>query len=142
VVDCNLDRPRLHGFFGRPNFSGLTSALDGAGGLEGHGFDAGPEAPGLRVIPTGPVPPGARSLARSPRLLHAVRALGETRDVVLLDAPVAGEILGRTQLWVRFDGLLLVVHASRTPKGVARGVADALLDARLNLLGVVLNGHV
>jgi len=142
VVDCNLDRPRLHGFFGRPNFTGLTSALQGGGDLEGYGFDAGAGAPGLRVIPTGPVPPGSGALARSPRLLRAVRGLGETRDVVLLDAPVVGGILARTQLWGRFDGLLLVVHATRTPKGVARGAADALLDARLNLLGVVLNGHV
>jgi Mrp family chromosome partitioning ATPase len=35
---------------------------------------------------------------------------------------------------------LLVVHASRTPKSVARQTADDLLDAGVNLLGVVLNG--
>lgn len=142
VVDCNLDRPRLHGFFGRPNFTGLTSALEGGGDLEGYGFDAGEGVLGMRVIPTGPVPTGSAALARSPRLLNGVRGLAEGRDVVLLDAPVVGTILARTQLWGRFGGLLLVVHATRTPKGVARAAADALLDARLNLLGVVLNGHV
>jgi Mrp family chromosome partitioning ATPase len=62
--------------------------------------------------------------------------------VVLLDAPVAGEVLAIPSLWGSFDGVLLVVHASRTPKGVARGLTDALLDARVNLFGVVLNGHV
>ena len=35
---------------------------------------------------------------------------------------------------------LLVVHASRTPKDVAREAADDLLAAGVNLLGVVLNG--
>jgi protein-tyrosine kinase len=35
---------------------------------------------------------------------------------------------------------LLVVHASRTPKSVARETTDDLLDAGANLLGVVLNG--
>lgn len=143
VVDCNLDRPRLHKFFGRPNFTGLTSALGGGGDLEGYGFEAGEGVlRGMRVIPTGPVPAGSAALARSPRLLKGVRALAEGQDVVLLDAPVVGGILARTQLWGRFGGLLLVVHAARTPKGVARAAADALLDARLNLLGVVLNGHV
>jgi len=39
-----------------------------------------------------------------------------------------------------FDGVLLVVHASRTSKNTAREVTEDLLDAGVNLLGVVLNG--
>ena len=139
VVDCNLDRPHLHHCFGRPNFIGLTSALEGDRDLEDYGFDA---VPNLRVIPTGPVLPGSWTFANSPKLVGAVRTLRESRDVVLLDAPVAGEVLIAPNLWGSFDGLLLVVHATRTPKGVARGFIDALLDAQVNLLGVVLNGHV
>ena len=139
IVDCNLERPHLHHLFGRPNFTGLTSALGSDRVLESYGFEA---APNLQVVPTGPVLPGSRALADSPKLVEAVRVLGEKRDVVLLDAPVASEVLAAPNLWGSFDGVLLVVHASRTPKGVARGFTDALLDARLNLFGVVLNGHV
>ena len=139
IVDCNLDRPHLHTLFGRPNFTGLTSALGNDKPLGDYGFEA---APSLRVIPTGPVLPGLRPLANSPKLTEAVRTLGENRDVVLLDAPVASQVLAAPNLWGSFDGILLVVHATRTPKGVARGFTDALLDARVNLFGVVLNGHV
>ena len=142
VLDCNLDRPHLHRPFGRPNFSGLTSALEGDSGLENYGFEV---APNLRIVPTGPVLPGLPGswiLPNSPKLVGAVRNLGESRDVVLLDAPVASEVLGAPNFWGSFDGVLLVVHATRTPKGVARGFTDALLDARINLFGVVLNGHV
>jgi protein-tyrosine kinase len=139
IVDCNLDRPHLHTLFGRPNFTGLTSALGNDKPLGDYGFEA---APSLRVIPTGPVLPGLRPLANSPKLTEAVRTLGETKDVVLLDAPVASQVLAAPNLWGSFDGILLVVHATRTPKGVARGFTDALLDARVNLFGVVLNGHV
>jgi protein-tyrosine kinase len=139
IVDCNLYRPQLHRWFGRPNFAGLTSALEGGSSLDNYGFDA---APNLRVIPTGPVLPGPWGLANSPRLAGVVRALEENRDVVLLDAPVASEVLAAPDLWGSFDGVLLVVHATRTPKGVARGFTDALLGARMELFGVVLNGHV
>jgi protein-tyrosine kinase len=139
IVDCNLDRPHLHRCFDRPNFTGLTSALEGNRDLEGYGFDA---APNLRVIPSGPVSPGSWTLANLPKLVGVVRALAEKRDVVLLDAPVANEVLAAPSLWGSFDGVLLVVHAASTPKGVARGLTDALLDARVNLFGVVLNGHV
>lgn len=139
IVDCNLDRPQLHRWFGRPNFAGLTSALEGGNSLDNYGFDA---APNLRVIPTGPVLPGPWGLANSPKLAGVIRALEENRDVVLLDAPVASEVLAAPDLWGSFDGVLLVVHATRTPKGVARGFTDALLGARMELFGVVLNGHV
>jgi protein-tyrosine kinase len=140
VLDCNLDRPHLHRYFGRPNFTGLTSALERGGDLENYGFEA---APNLRIIPTGPVLVGSqRAFANPPKLVGAVRTLEEKRDVVLLDAPVTGEVLAAPNLWGSFDGVLLVVHAARTPKGVARGFTDALLDARVNLFGVVLNGHV
>jgi len=142
LVDCNLDQPHLHRPFGRPNFIGLTSALEGGGSLGDYGFEA---APNLRVIPTGPILPGLPGswvLPNSPRLVEAIRDLGESRDVVLLDAPVASEVLDAPNFWGSFDGVLLVVHATRTPKGVARGFTDALLDARINLFGVVLNGHV
>ncbi|HEX2098599.1 MAG TPA: CpsD/CapB family tyrosine-protein kinase [Rubrobacteraceae bacterium] len=142
LVDCNLDQPHLHRPFGRPNFTGLTSVLEGSGSLENYGFEA---APNLRVIPTGPVLPGLPGswvLPNSPKLVEAIRDLGESRDVVLLDAPVASEVLDAPSFWGSFDGVLLVVHATRTPKGVARGFTDALLDARINLFGVVLNGHV
>jgi protein-tyrosine kinase len=139
IVDCNLERPQLHRWFGRPNFTGLTSALEGGSSLDAYGFDAGPN---LRIFPTGPVLPGPWGLANSPKIAETVRGLEETPDVILLDAPLVGEVLAAPGLWGSFDGILLVVHATRTPKGVARGFTDALLDARMELFGVVLNGHV
>jgi protein-tyrosine kinase len=138
VIDCNLDQPHLHRYFDRPNFTGLTSALEGRD-LENYGFDA---MANLRIIPTGPVLPGSWAFANSPKLIEAVQTFTKSRDVILLDAPVAGEVLDAPNLWGSFDGVLLVVHATRTPKGVARGFTDALLDARVNLFGVVLNGRV
>ncbi len=139
IVDCNLDQPYLHRCFDRPNFTGLTSALEGGRDLENYGFDA---APNLRIIPTGPVLSASWNLANLPKLVGAVRGLEEKTDVVILDAPVADEVLAAPNFWGSFDGVLLVVHATRTPKGVARSLTDALLDARVDLFGVVLNGHV
>jgi protein-tyrosine kinase len=60
--------------------------------------------------------------------------------VVILDAPVAGSVLRSRNLSEGFDGILLVVHASRTSKSTARATTDDMLDAGVNLLGVVLNG--
>lgn len=137
VVDCNLERPHLHRALGEPNFVGLTSALDGEKPLEDLGFSPVPE---LLVVPTGPVPLDPAARLKSGRFVEAVRELHESRELVLLDAPTAGSLLEFPTLCRGFDGVLLVVHASRTLKSAARAATDDLLEAGVNLLGVVLNG--
>ncbi|BBL80017.1 tyrosine protein kinase [Rubrobacter xylanophilus] len=137
VVDCNLDRPHLHRVVGGANFVGLTSGLDGRRPLESYGREV---LPGLLVVPTGPVTSSPRALLEGEGLVEAIRRLEEGREMVLLDAPVVGELLGSPALLGGFDGVLLVVHASRTSRRVAREATDDLVEAGANLLGVVLNG--
>jgi protein-tyrosine kinase len=137
VVDCNLENSQLHRTLGEPNFVGLTSGLDDSKTLEHHGYEV---VPGLLVVPTGPILSDPASILEDEGVLKALRHLRNSRDLVLLDAPVAGGVLGSPSLLGGFDGVLLVVHASRTPKVAAREAADDLLAAGVNLLGVVLNG--
>jgi Mrp family chromosome partitioning ATPase len=122
---------------GEPNFVGLTSGLDGSKTLEHYGYEV---IPGLLVVPTGPVLADPAARLEEEGVVEAVRGLEKSRDLVLLDAPVAGRVLRSPNLSGGFDGVLLVVHASRTPKSVARETTDDLSEAGVNLLGVVLNG--
>jgi protein-tyrosine kinase len=138
VVDCNLENPCLHRMLGEPNFVGLTSGLKGDKALEHYGHEA---LPGFLVVPTGPVPSDPAPLEGG-KFVELVRGLEAGRDVVLLDAPVAGRVLMSPNLSGGFDGVLLVIHASRTSKSAARETTDDLLDAGTNLLGVVLNGVI
>ena len=137
VVDCNLENARLHKMLGEPNFVGLTSGLDDGKTLEHYGYEV---IPGLLAVPTGPVLSDPAILLEDVGVAEAVRGLRESRDLVLLDAPVVGGVLRSPGLLGGFDGVLLVVHASRTPRAVAREATDDLLAAGVNLLGVVLNG--
>jgi protein-tyrosine kinase len=137
IVDCNLENPHLHRMLGEPNFVGLTSGLDGSKTLEHYGYEV---IPGLLVVPTGPVLADPAARLEEEGVVEAVRGLQKSRDLVLLDAPVAGRVLRSPSLSGGFDGILLVVHASRTPKSVARETTDDLVEAGVNLLGVVLNG--
>ena len=137
IVDFNLEDPQLHRVLGEPNFVGLTSGLDGSKPLEHYGHEV---VPGLLVVPTGPVLLDPASRLEDEGIVEAVRGLQKGRDLVLLDAPVAGRLIRSPNLSGGFDGVLLVVHASRTPKSVARETTDDLLEAGANLLGVVLNG--
>jgi protein-tyrosine kinase len=137
VVDCNFENPRLHRILGEPNFVGLTSGLDDSKTLEHYGYEV---IPGLLVVPTGPVLVDTVPMMENGSVKKAVRSLKKSRDVVLLDAPVAGGVLRSPSLLGGFDGVLLVVHASKTPKSIASEATEDLLAAGVNLLGVVLNG--
>ncbi|MDQ4126888.1 MAG: CpsD/CapB family tyrosine-protein kinase [Actinomycetota bacterium] len=137
VVDCNLDDPQLHRMLGESNFVGLTSGLDGRRSLEHYGYEA---VPGLLIVPTGPAPLDPSSRLGEASIVEAVSRLKESRDLVVLDAPVAGRVLRSPNFVGGFDGAVLVVHASRTPKRLASETTEDLLDAGVNLLGVVLNG--
>ena len=137
VVDCNLENPQLHRMLGEPNFVGLISGLGRDKTLEHYGHET---TPGLLIVPTGPLPPDPAARLETGGFVEAVRGLERSRDLVILDAPVAGEVLRSPNLSGGFDGILLVVHASRTSKRIARETTDDLLDEGANLLGVVLNG--
>ena len=138
VVDCNLENSQLHRMIGEPNFVGLTSGLEDNKTLEHHGYEV---IPGLLIVPTGPVLSDPAFILENEGVPKALRYLQESRDLVLLDAPVARGVLRSRNLSGGFDGVLLVIHASRTPKDAAREAADDLLAAGANLLGVVLNGY-
>ncbi|MGI8651004.1 MAG: CpsD/CapB family tyrosine-protein kinase [Rubrobacter sp.] len=137
IVDCNLREPSLHTMFGEPNFVGLTSGLSGNKPLADYGHEV---MPGLLVVPTGPVSPGSVAVARRRAFVEAIRGLEEGRDIVILDAPVVEEMVNTPGFARGFDGVLLVVHASRTSKQAARDATDELHEARAEVLGVVLNG--
>lgn len=137
VVDCNLENAQLHKMLGEPNFVGLTSGLDDGKTLEHYGYEV---IPGLLAVPTGPVLSDPAVLLEDLGVAEAVRGLRESRDLVLLDAPVVGGVLRSPGLLGGAGDVLLVVHAARTPRAVAREATDDLLAAGVNLLGVVLNG--
>ena len=139
ILDCDPEHPRLHRLFDKPNFTGLTNAISNGKSPAAYGFEV---SAGLWVVPTGPLLPDAGARMKSDALIGAVGVMREDFDVVLLDGPVAGEVLDSPVLSRGFDGVLLVIHAARTPKSDAREATDDLLDAGVNLLGVVLNGSV
>ncbi|WP_053057691.1 CpsD/CapB family tyrosine-protein kinase [Rubrobacter aplysinae] len=138
VLDCDLQRPRLHKMLGEPNFTGLTTALES----DAEPAECGHEpVPGLLVLPTGPIPESPVQSLEDMGLTRMVGGLREVHDVVLLDAPSYGGVRSSPVLSGGFDGVLLVVHSTRTGRKAAREAAESLEEAGAELLGVVLNGH-
>jgi capsular exopolysaccharide synthesis family protein len=135
IVDSDLRRPSLHTIFGVANERGLISML-----LE----DDAPAplvdtaVPGLRLLPSGPIPPNPSELLGSKRVEQAIERLRADADLLLFDAPPVLAVSDAAVLSRRVDAALLIVSAGRTKRDHANRAKQQLERAGARLLGVVL----
>jgi len=94
---------------------------------------------GLRLLPSGPLPPNPSELVGSRRMLEIIAWLSKAADMVLFDAPPIIAVTDAAVLASRVDGVLLVIKAGGTKRDHAQK-AKALLDkVNAHLVGAVLN---
>ncbi len=139
LLDCDLHRPRQHRIFGLGNGLGVSTALLGIDGVSLDEFlQAGP-LPNLRVMTSGPLPPNPAEVLGSARMRAILDEIGHSADLVILDSPPASVLADAAVLSRQADGVLLVLHAGRTSRDVARRTVAALQQVQAHVLGVVLN---
>ena len=138
VVDADLRRPYLHTLFRVPSDVGLTTMmLEDAALAEPPLCDT--SVPGLRVLPTGTLPPRPADLLGSRRMEALIAALRERADVVIFDAPPILAATDAVILATKLSGVLLVVSAGETRRESAQQAVERLRKVNANLLGAVLN---
>lgn len=135
AIDADLRRPSLHGLFGVPREQGLSNLLL-SGGSELPLEDTA--APGVRVLPSGPVPANPLEALGSPRLGQVLALAAAQADFVLVDTAPAAALADAAVIAPRLGGMLLVVCAGRTKRDLARRARERLERVNANLLGVVL----
>jgi protein-tyrosine kinase len=135
VVDAKFTNPSVHQLFGKDNLTGLLDAVQHSRG--GGSFAKKVEESNLWVLPAGD---GAQRGAVSQRDLSACLAqLKSEFEYVLIDAPPLNSKSELSAFAEVSDGAVLVVDSSGlTADAALRGRAK-LRNAKLRLLGMVLN---
>jgi capsular exopolysaccharide synthesis family protein len=136
IVDCDLRKPALHGFFGEANLAGLVNVL--------HGELSAEEAswvpiPGLRVLGAGPVPFNPTELLSSKRFSEFVQQARVKFDYVLVDSPPVRSVADAAIVATQGDGVLFVLDAQKTRKGALRQGMRSLEAVGARILGTVMN---
>jgi capsular exopolysaccharide synthesis family protein len=137
IVDADLRRPRLHRVFAVPKEPGLLECLEG----KMDPLDAVKNTPveNLKVIPAGGKVHSPAHLFEGDILSEILKKIRFYYDIVIVDCapiiPVSDPMLIASEV----DGVVLVVLAGRTPRNVVLRAKNILLDAKANLLGVVVN---
>ena len=138
VIDADLRRPGQHQLFGVQRDEGLANVLVGEAAAELPLQDT--QAPGVRLLASGPSPANPLETLASRRLDQVLALARAQADFVLVDTPPAGALADAAVLAPRVEGMLLVVSAGKTKRDLARRAREQLERVNANLLGVVLTG--
>ena len=158
VVDADMRRPRVHGYFGLPNRTGLSTVVagkarlgealqvvvlpdqetDSSGGEAQVSADAEAQGKRIYVVTSGPVPPNPGEIVTSKHLEAVLAELVKGSDMVLVDAPPFMVVGDAAPLAARTDGIMLVFKMGQVTKGMLKEARDFLAPLPSRKLGIVL----
>lgn len=155
VVDANMRRPALGGFFGLDDRTGVSDILSGHSQLSDAltivdvsrdvSIDAGSNGSGggaglLEVLPAGPIPADAAELLDSRAMTELLRELRTRADVVLVDAPPMLPVTDAMVLGTKVDAVVVVARARLASRPQLVALARALDACAAPRLGFVFVG--
>ena len=138
LIDANFRRPELHKVFGIDNAVGFSDVLDDVNTFAAAVRET--SVPNLSVMPTGAKPNNPTELLESQLLIDAVERALEEYDHVVFDSGPLLIVSESVALAPRVDGVVTVVRARSSSRGVLLRLRDTLRQVRAEHLGVVLNG--
>ena len=137
LVDANLRRGGFRQVFDHLKPEGLSNILTGEATLES--CVVATEMPGLELLGSGPMPPNPVELLDSERCKAFLREARSRYDHVILDTAPILVASDSIVLAPAVDGVILVVRANRSSKGLVRRASSLLTDVGAHIFGAVLN---
>jgi capsular exopolysaccharide synthesis family protein len=136
LIDVNLRSPSLHSVFRIDHVHGLSDIVT----RDGRGASPVKVGPGnLYLIPYGRNHSEPVILFQSNGFDQFLKAMKDSYDYVVLDAPPVLDFAECRVICSKVDGVVLVIESGKTNRQVAISAKRQLEDARGNILGVVLN---
>ena len=138
LLDCDLRRPSVHRHFDLENSEGLTTFLSGHQDI--NSLIASYEAcPNLKILTAGPRPANPADFLGSPEMRTMFEDLSERFDHIIVDSPPASSFADASIISTLVDGVVIVAHTQRSPRGVVRRAKERLEAVGASVFGVVLN---
>lgn len=137
LIDADLRRPRLQDLFDLDQEPGVTDVVLSRD--EAMEIPLRPtEVAGLRVIPSGALPPNPADVLGSQSMEGLLARLQEEADIVIFTAPPVTVAVDASVLAAQTDGLMLVVRSGHTRRDRIEQAKEQLKRFRARLLGAVM----
>jgi capsular exopolysaccharide synthesis family protein len=137
LLDTDMRKPSLHKKLKLDNALGLSVYLSGAVPITE--IVQSSDIPGLSVITTGPLPPNPAELLLSENMLKLIAHALENYDQLVFDGPPVMGLADSPIVSSMVEGVIMVVEAGKTRKGLAANAVKRLRSARANILGTLIN---
>ena len=139
VLECDMRRPTLAGYFGidRNAPHGLSTYLAGDSTLDQARSST--SIAGLDVFCCGPLPQNPTRLVESPALAELVRQLRDEYDYLLVDIPPLGYVSEFLVLLQYLDAKVYVVRQNYTDRALVGQINEMHRDHQVKQLYMVIN---
>jgi Mrp family chromosome partitioning ATPase len=137
LVDANLQSPTLHEQFSVPNHHGLSDALRASNSIRGYVSQLSRR--NLALLSCGSAGKESHGLVASDRMRMRLNELREEFEYILVDCSSMSASNEAIAVGSGADGVVLVLKANSTRKDRARSAVQDLNNAKVRVLGAVLN---
>jgi capsular exopolysaccharide synthesis family protein len=139
LVDCSARDPQLHRLFGLKNDRGLVDFLAGKAKVKDVIQTADQGA--LDIVPAGTIEAfeGTQMLFGSERFALFIKEAAAAYEYVLIDSSAILEAPETPIIGSRADGIVMVVHASKTRREVIKRAMLMIEKLDGSFIGTVLN---
>ncbi len=137
LVDANFHRPMLPEVFPKIRREGLSNVLVGQSALGDLITPSG--LPNVDLLSTGPIPPNPAELLSGNYFRDLIEQATRLYDQVLFDGPPLLLVSDGLVIAGAVDGVVLVVRAKSTSRGVVMRAREQLERVHARMFGAVLN---
>lgn len=136
LVDADLRRGRVSRYLGLTHDSGLADILTNGTAIEETLLAI--QLDNLTILPAGKLPHNPAELLGSPALRNLMSLLKSRYDYLIFDTPPIVPVTDAGLLGAQADGVILVIQANHTQRGVVKHAEALLAQAQAKLVGYIL----
>lgn len=136
LVDADMRRGRAAKYLGVEQKAGLSDVLKGEASAEEALFQLDIE--NLTFVTSGPVPDNPSELLDSENMRNFITDMRMKFDHVIIDTPPIISVTDAGIVGAQADGVVVIIQAGRTQRGVLHRATELLEQSRAEVLGYVL----
>lgn len=136
LIDADMRRGRMEHYLGTKHEKGLSNLLQGDSMPEDVLFHI--DVDNLAFVGSGAVPENPAELLASDVMRRFLNDMKAQFDFVLIDLPPIIPVTDAGIIGPQIDGVMLVVQAGRTQRGIVKRAESLLYQSHTKILGNVL----
>ncbi|MFA4932975.1 MAG: CpsD/CapB family tyrosine-protein kinase [Candidatus Omnitrophota bacterium] len=136
LVDADLRRASMSKYLGLDAHNGLADLILDGMNVEDTILNIGIE--NLSIMPAGKIPHNPAEILGSPKMANLISLLKSKYDYIIFDTPPIIPVTDAGVIGAQTDGIIMVIMAGRTQKGVVKHSENLLKQSHSKILGYIL----